>query len=90
MNSQTWARRLAKQLPGWHVWHASLAGWYAVPAPAGTELAVAVLMENQIGPYRLPQQLREECCACYGWGDDCESCGIPAWKCGHRRPEGKP
>lgn len=87
--TQTWVRRLADQLPGWHVWYTSgpPRGWYAVPAPRDVEHERALQLPGRIGPYSQPGRLRDDALCRYGWDDDCQTCGGPARECGHRQPE---
>ncbi len=90
MSVQAWCRRLGGELPGWHFWYqtgGNGTGWWAVPAPSGMAHAETLGQPNRLGPCRTAQRLRTECRERYGWYDDCQSCGVPARRCGHRQPE---
>jgi hypothetical protein len=89
MSRDAWISRLSRQLPGWYVWWQGPAreGWYAVPAPVGAVRSETLSLPNRIGPYRTPQELRSDAQERYGWNDHCETCGVLARECGHRRPE---
>lgn len=87
MNRQTWLNRLSVQLPGWHVWYSSPGlRWSAVPAPEEASHDEALRLPGRISA-ATPQELRALCRERYGWSDYCETCGVPARECGHRRPE---
>lgn len=91
MNTQSWLRRLVRDLPGWHVWYSTPAitpglRWNAVPAAADATHDAAIQLPNRIAA-RTPQELRSVARDRYGWHDYCATCGVPARECGHRQPE---
>lgn len=91
MNTHQWIARLTEQLPGWVVWYSGTPGrgWYAIPAPAGTQPRDPGFLRYRLGPYLRPQDLRTDARQRYGWGDHCQSCGGPWQDCGHRMPEAR-
>lgn len=84
----TWVAELNAKLHGWRVWHSGFQRlWSAVPAPTGTKLREVYELPNRVTA-STPQELLLVCQERYGWYDTCDSCGMLARDCGHRRPEG--